>query len=61
MMYGNKPYAKMSAEDKAYQADSDCSTLIDAAEIKKDKPRLKAAMKKAKDKMAALKEVHADD
>ena len=56
MMYG-KSYAKMSAEDKMYQADSDCRTMIEYAEIMKDKPRYKAAMAKAKEKMKALEYV----
>lgn len=59
MMYGND-YGKMSAEDKGHQADSDCRTLIDYHEIMANKPRMKAAMKKAKEKMAALKAVQAD-
>ena len=61
MMYGNKPYSKMSAEDKAYQAEQDCSTLIEYYEIMDDKPRYKAAMKVAKEKMAALKSVAGHD
>lgn len=60
MLYG-KDYAKMSDEDKMHQAADDCRTLIDAEEIKKDKPRMKAALKAAKEKMAALKEVTNDD
>ncbi len=56
MMYG-KSYAKMSAEDKMYQADEDCRTMIEYAEIMKDKTRYKAAMAKAKEKMEALKHV----
>ena len=56
MMYG-KSYGKMSAEDKMYQAEHDCATLVDAAEIKYDKPRYKAAMAKAKEKAEALKYV----
>lgn len=55
MMYGNKPYSKMSAEDKAYQAEHDCETLVEYYEIMGDKPRYKAAMAKAKEKMDALK------
>ena len=57
MMHG-KPYGKMSDEDKMYQAERDCDTLVDAEEIKKDKPRMKAAMKYAKEKMKSLKAVH---
>ncbi len=53
MMYG-KSYGKMSAEDKMYQAAEDCATLIEANEIKMDKPRYKAAMAKAKEKAEAL-------
>ena len=43
--------------DKDWQADSDCRTLIEAKEIMADKERHRAAMKKAKEKMATLKEV----
>lgn len=56
MMYG-KSYAKMSAQDKMYQADEDCRTMIDYGEIMKDKTRYKAVMAKAKEKMEALKYV----
>jgi len=44
-----------------WKADGDCRTLIEAEQIKKDKPRLKAAMKKAKEKMAALKELESNE
>ncbi len=50
--------ANPTAEDKRYQAEHDCETLIDAQEIMGDKARMKAAMKVAKEKMAALKAVH---
>ncbi len=56
MMYGEN-YSKMSAEDKKYQAMHDCQALVDAAEVKMDKARYKAAMAAAKEKMEALKYV----
>lgn len=40
--------------DKEYQAESDVRTLTEAGEIKKDKPRYKAAMAKAKKQIADL-------
>ena len=48
---------KEISTDKEWQADNDCRTLIDAEEVKKDPARMKAAVKKAKEKMAALKEI----
>ena len=48
----------IAVDDKKWQADSDCHTLIEYGEIKKDKARMKAAVKVAKEKMAALKEVY---
>ena len=44
-------------QEKEWKAENDCRTLIDAAEIKNDPERLKAAVAEAKKKMAALKEV----
>lgn len=44
-------------QEKKWEAENDCRTLVDAAEIKGDPKRLKAAMVEAKSKMAALKEV----
>ena len=48
------PSPKMSAEDKKWQAESDCRTLIEYAEIMADKPRYKAAMVEAAEKKKAL-------
>ena len=56
MMHGE--YAKMDKDDKARHAEYDCNTLVDAEEIKKDGPRMKAAVKYAKEKMKNLKAVH---
>jgi hypothetical protein len=43
--------------DKDWQSDDDCRALILAQEIMADKPRHRAAMKKAKEKAKALKAV----
>lgn len=43
-----------AAQEKEWQAESDLRTLIEAEKIRKDKPRLAAAMKKARDEKAAL-------
>lgn len=59
MMYG-KNYGKMSADDKMYQAQEDCRTLVEAYEIKADKTRYAAAMKAAKEKKKALDRVTGD-
>ena len=48
-------------QEKKWEAQNDCRSLIEAQEIKNDPDRLKAAMKEAKTKMAALKEVQSDD
>ena len=47
-------------QEKKWEAQNDCRSLIEAQEIKNDPDRLKAAMKEAKTKMAALKEVQND-
>ena len=49
--------AKMTVQEKKWRADADCSTLIEAEKIKKDKPRLKAAMAYAKEKREAIDSV----
>lgn len=41
-------------QDKSYMADNDLHTLIEAEKIKKDKGRFSGAMKKRKEKMAAM-------
>lgn len=41
-----------------WQAETDCHTLMEAAEIRKDKSRLRAAVAYAKKAAAQLKEVH---
>ncbi len=51
----------VEADDEKWKAERDCETLIDAEEIKKDKTRMKAAMKYAKEKMKNLKAVHYED
>ena len=48
---------KMSAQEKKWQAEDDLRTLQRAAEIRKDKGRLAAARKCAKEQMAALQKV----
>ena len=48
---------RMSGEDKEYMAESDLRTMIEAEKIKRDKPRMAAAMKKHKDMMEAMKSV----
>lgn len=42
------PHRAMSAEDKAFQAENDVSTLAESEVIKSDRPRMKAASKTAK-------------
>lgn len=43
----------MIEDDNKWQAESDASTLIQAAEIKRDKKRLQSAMKLLKEKQSA--------
>lgn len=45
------------AEMDRYQAEDDLRTLAEAQRIKSDKKRMGAAMKCAKDKLAAVKEM----
>lgn len=59
-MYGGKSRSKMSKEEKEYQAEDDCRTLLRAEEIKADKERHKAALKHAKEKAKALDKVTGD-
>lgn len=47
----------MAAQEKEWQADSDMRTLIEAEKIKKDKPRFRRAMKKAKEQRDQLAQV----
>lgn len=49
--------AGMSAEDKKYQSESDMRTLVDAAIIKRDKPRHKAAMELVRKQRTALSDI----
>lgn len=49
-----------TAMDKKYQAEDDVRTLTRAGEIKKDKPRYKAAMAMAKTQMADLQAIGGD-
>ena len=46
-----------SQSDKDYRAEDDLRTLISAEKIKRDKPRMKAAMGKHKEMLAAMKNV----
>lgn len=41
--------SQMSKEEKEWRAKDDLHTLIEAEKIKKDKPRLKAAMEKKRE------------
>ena len=45
--------------DRDYQAESDMRTLAQAEEIRKDPKRLKAALAKAKEKIAELQSIPA--
>jgi len=45
------------AMDKEWQAESDMRTLAEAEEIRKDPKRLKAALAKAEEKIAELREL----
>lgn len=47
--------------DPEYQAECDMKTLIDAEKIKKDKTRLTAAMKKAREQRDAMNSVMGED
>lgn len=55
-----KSKGKMSAEEKAYQAEWDLKTLIEAEKIKKDKSRLSAAMKAHAEQMKSLQSIEKD-
>lgn len=46
--------------DKDWRAESDLRTLAEAEEIKKDPKRYKAALEKAKQKIAEMKTVQTD-
>lgn len=52
------PSPKMTAEQKKqeedWRAEDDVRTLVRAAEIRKDKPRLKRAQAKAKEQLASI-------
>ncbi len=43
--------------DEDFEAEHDLRSLIEAEKVRNDKPRLKRAMVKAKEQMAALKKV----
>lgn len=47
----------LSVEDKGFEAEQDVRTMLSAAKIKADKPRLNRAMKKAREQMKALEKV----
>lgn len=53
--------SEMDKEEKRWRAESDLRTLIEAEEIRADKPRLKAAMNIRKEKMASMKKIGGDD
>lgn len=46
-------------DEKDWRAEDDMRTLINAQKIQADPKRLKAAMAKAKEQMAALKKINA--
>lgn len=48
---------KMSEDEKKWRADSDLSTLVEAAKIRKDTARMKAVMTARTERLAALKSV----
>lgn len=48
---------KMSEDEKLWRAESDARTLIRAAEIQKDKARLRAAKDWAKQQLASIQSV----
>ena len=56
-MAKNYPEGPSKADEQKWQAEDDVRTLVEAEEIRKDKPRFKRAMKAAKEKMAALEAV----
>ena len=47
----------VSIEDKEFEAEQDVRTMLNAAKIRADKPRLKRAMAKAQAQMKALEKV----
>lgn len=47
----------MPAEEKSWQAEHDLRSLIEAEQIKKDKARMRAAMKKRDEMKADLEKV----
>jgi hypothetical protein len=49
--------AALNADEKKWRAESDVRTLMEADEIRKDKPRYAAAMKCAKGQLAGLEKV----
>lgn len=50
-----KKEAAASTEDKRWRAESDLSTLVEAAKIRGDAARLKAAMAMRDERLSALK------
>lgn len=48
---------KMSEQEKEYMAENDLRTMVEAEKIKRDKPRMAAAMKKHKEMMAAMESI----
>lgn len=53
------PSASSKADEEKFQAEMDVRTLVEADDIRKDKPRLKRALACAKEQMAALEKVKA--
>jgi len=58
--YGSsKNMSAEEKEEKKMYADMDLRTLVEAEEIKRDKERLRAAKKCAREKMKSMKEITA--
>ena len=47
----------MPGTDMKWRAESDLRTLVEAREIRADKPRYSAAMKMAKEKLEVMKDI----
>ncbi len=51
--------SRANAEEKRWRAEADLSTLIEAEKIKRDKDRLKAAMKMRRERITELDKLEA--
>lgn len=59
-MKGNTVAGPSAKDMKKWQAEDDLRTLINAEKIKKDKPRLAAAMKYRDEQLASLTKIDED-